>query len=59
MSTPEQIVRALAEGEPFAFEREGLRCVLCEREDATHEPRCPWRLAVEWVAHAERRSLNE
>lgn len=49
------IVRALADGDPFAHEHWGDGwCSLCEvenaRRPAEHEPECPWRLAVEWAA---------
>ncbi len=59
--TPEAIVRALADCAPVRMTEHGdrLACGLCDdevREGATttghdmHEPDCPWRLAVEWVA---------
>lgn len=46
--TAEQIVRALAAREPI---HDGS-CAICQtyRLDAEHQPDCPWRLAVEWVA---------
>jgi hypothetical protein len=50
--TAEQIVRALAAARPVASD--GL-CGVCDGWDSElmqerHEPDCPWRLAVEWVA---------
>lgn len=52
----EQIVRALAAANPLTNDRpEGpSHCVLCDGPSdgrcVDHEPDCPWRLAVEWVA---------
>lgn len=55
--TPEQIVRALAGADPA--QRTGAWCGLCgtvliaqpgDEAKRDHEPDCPWRLAVEWVA---------
>lgn len=48
MTSPEQIVRALAAAEPIY---DG-HCAMCHvhRLDDEHKPDCPWRLAVEWVA---------
>lgn len=57
--TAEQIVRALAAASPLTDYGGGLRCAMCrasiDTSDtgavllASHEPDCPWRLAVEWV----------
>lgn len=54
---PESIVRALAARTPANnFDRNGDRvCALCretypDEDKDSHEPDCPWRLAVEWVA---------
>ncbi len=55
---PETIVRALAALDPRANLTGDLDCPFCcayigdPRDDdwITHEPDCPWRLAVEWVA---------
>ncbi len=55
--TTEEIVRALAAAD---LAPGGDSCRLCgpagfEPESvADHEPDCPWRLAVEWVAAQER-----
>ncbi len=54
--TPEAIVRALAAAtEPI--DASYKLCALCggRYEDDPHEPDCPWRLAVEWVAANDRR----
>ncbi len=60
--TAEQIVRALAARGPVAevitAADEHRHCTLCHVErgpavpldDFNHQPDCPWRLAVEWVA---------
>lgn len=60
MATAEQIVRALAAAVPRTHYDRG-ECNLCEAmADNTvgavdqHEPDCPWRLAVEWVAAADK-----
>jgi hypothetical protein len=59
-----QIIRALAAAEPVACIGEDLVCALCDSDrwvpDMDHEPDCPWRQAVEWVAAQEdRRAARE
>ncbi len=52
--TPEKIVRALAAADPMQTYEDD--CALCSSAVAPgdpHEPDCPWRLAVEWVASHE------
>lgn len=58
--TAEQIVRALAVADPVEHQPGWPAvCGLCTAEGKgnrfveEHEPDCPWRLAVEWVAAQE------
>lgn len=48
------IVRALAASDPVVERGDFLACSLCgawrDEGGDEHEPDCPWRLAVEWVA---------
>lgn len=64
----EQIVRALAAADPTTIDddRRWTRCGLCARQGRIansrdprhHDPACPWRLAVEWVAAHDRFEAN-
>lgn len=56
--TAEQIVRALAATDPVSTDGVWIQCKLCYDDHAEgrpleHEPECPWRLAVEWVAEQD------
>ena len=54
----ERIVRALAAGSPVTHQNDWHWCELCDADlpirSGDHEPECPWRLAVEWVAAQQR-----
>jgi len=59
--TAEQIVRALAAADPIC-EDAWYGCGLCGSvgvQADPHEPDCPWRLAVEWVAAQDDREAAE
>jgi len=53
--SPEEIVRKLAAAQPpISSSMDGPCCALCDtypphRELTQHSPRCPWRMAREWV----------
>ncbi len=52
----EQIVRALAAADPIGPDKPW--CDLCRGNKDGHDPDCPWRLAVEWVAAEDCRALE-
>ncbi len=55
--TAEQIVRALAAADPTVSSGEWDWCGTCDSrwpiEADDHDPACPWRMAVEWVAEQD------